>query len=164
MSASRNIHARMIWKLLRAPVIFFDSYSIGTILTRFSKDITVTDFLLPMQLNFLLITTFKIIVFLIFIIISLPWNLITVVVITVPMYLIKRYQRIALSDTQRIESISKGPVNTRYSSAIDGITTIRVYRKTKYFIDGFMRDSDLNASAKFTSNAVSRWLGIRLQL
>jgi ATP-binding cassette, subfamily C (CFTR/MRP), member 1 len=35
----------MAWKLLRAPVIFFDSNPIGTILTRFSKDIAVTDFM-----------------------------------------------------------------------------------------------------------------------
>jgi ABC-type bacteriocin/lantibiotic exporter with double-glycine peptidase domain len=57
----------MAWKLLRAPVIFFDSNPIGTILTRFSKDIAVTDFMLPMLLNYTLITFFKALMLIIFI-------------------------------------------------------------------------------------------------
>ena len=160
--SSKKIHNKMVWSLLRAPVIFFDSNPIGTMLTRFSRDIAITDFLLPMLLNFLLITGFKIIVTVIFIIITVPWNLITIVIVFIPMFLIRRYTRLAQSDTQRIESISKGPINTRYSSALDGITSIRVYGRSQYYTEGFMHDSDLNASAKFTFNGVTRWVGMRL--
>ena len=38
-SASKNLHSNMVWKLLRAPMHFFDTNSIGTILTKFTKDI-----------------------------------------------------------------------------------------------------------------------------
>jgi enoyl-[acyl-carrier-protein] reductase (NADH) len=73
------------------------------------------------------------------------------------MYLVRRYSIISQNDTQRLDAITKGPMNTRYSSAIDGITSIRAYAKEQYFIDKFMIDSDLNASAKFTYNGIARW-------
>ena len=45
-SSSKNLHSKMVYKLLRAPLHFFDSNSIGTIVTRFSKDIqTLSKFL-----------------------------------------------------------------------------------------------------------------------
>ena len=125
----------MVWKLLRAPVVFFDSNPIGTILTRFSKDISATDFMLSFLVTYALITGFKVLATIIFIIVSVPWNLVTLVIVGIPMHLIRRISIIGQNDAQRIESITKGPLNTRYSSAIDGITSIRAYKKEDYFID-----------------------------
>lgn len=39
VSSSKTLHSKMVYKVLRAPMHFFDSNSIGTIVTRFSKDI-----------------------------------------------------------------------------------------------------------------------------
>lgn len=38
-SSSKNLHEKMTWKVLRAPMRFHDTNSVGTILTKFSKDI-----------------------------------------------------------------------------------------------------------------------------
>ena len=38
-SSSKNLHSRMVYKVLRAPLHFFDKNSIGSIVTKFSKDI-----------------------------------------------------------------------------------------------------------------------------
>ena len=154
----------MVWKILRAPVVFFDSHEIGTILTRFSKDIHVTDYMFPFQLNSLLSAGFRVIMSVIFIIVAIPYNAITLGIVFIPMYILRKKQRLALLETQRIESSSKGPVNTKFSSAINGLKTIRAYNRTGMFIDQFMKGSDHNASAKFTYHAVARWLGIRLNL
>jgi ATP-binding cassette subfamily C (CFTR/MRP) protein 4 len=164
LTSSQRIHTHMVWKMLRAPVVFFDSNPIGTVLTRFSKDIGVTDFILPQMINFLLITLFKVTVIAIFIIAIIPWNIIIILIIIVPMYMIRRYSMTAQNDAQRLESMSKGPINTKYSSALDGITTIRAYQKQNYFIDSFMIDSDLNSAAKFTLNGLQRWSAQRLDL
>jgi enoyl-[acyl-carrier-protein] reductase (NADH) len=80
------------------------------------------------------------------------------------MYFIRKYQQLAQSDCQRIEAISKGPVNSRYTSAIDGITTIRVYHKEQYFYDSFLVESDINSSARFTLAGVIRWFIMRLDI
>ena len=38
-SSSKALHKKMTWKILRAPMHFHDTNSVGTILTKFSKDI-----------------------------------------------------------------------------------------------------------------------------
>ena len=118
VTSSQNIHTQMVWKLLRAPVIFFDSNPIGSILTRFSADIMTTDFALPRDLDMFLISGFKVIATTIFLWITVPINLISVIIILIPMYWIRRYQRLAQSDCQRIEAISKGPLNTRQANLL----------------------------------------------
>jgi len=51
---SRNLHKLMIEKVLRAPIQFFDNTPIGRILTRLSQDISCFDFLLPLNMSFVL--------------------------------------------------------------------------------------------------------------
>lgn len=38
-TSSKSLHESMVWRLLRAPMSYFDTNSIGKILTRFTKDI-----------------------------------------------------------------------------------------------------------------------------
>ena len=101
---------------------------------------------------------------LILIIIIVPYDLVMIAIIAVPVYLIRRWSIIAQNDTMRLDAMSRGPINTRYSSANDGITSIRAYKKYNHFIDGFMKDSDLNANTRFTYNGLTRWSGIRFDL
>jgi len=154
----------MVWKLLRAKITLFDSTPIGTIMTRFSKDLAITDFLLPQMTNFALITLSKVTVLIVFIVIVIPWNLIILLLVLIPMLMIRRYSILAQNDSQRHDAMSKGPINTRYSSAIDGITSIRAYNRRDFFIDGFMKDCDLNAGARFCWSVVMRWSGTRTDI
>jgi hypothetical protein len=55
-------------------------------------------------------------------------------------------------------------MSTKCSSVIYCITSIRVYAKEEYFIEKFMGDSDLNDSAKFAYNGVTRWFELRVYL
>jgi len=152
----------MVWGLLRAPVIFFDSTPIGHIMTRFSNDIMVTDFMLPKLIDTFLVYTFKVLSTMIFMIVTVPFNGISMILIFIPMYFVRKHQKLAQVDCQRVESSSKGPMNTRYTSVIDGISSIRVYHLQEFFTEGFMIDSDINSAARFTLAGVTRWFIVRL--
>lgn len=45
--ANTNIHNKMAEKVIRSPIVFFDSNPIGRISTRFTKDLVMLDMLLP---------------------------------------------------------------------------------------------------------------------
>jgi ATP-binding cassette subfamily C (CFTR/MRP) protein 4 len=47
MRTSENLHNDMFWRVLRAPMHFFDIRPVGIILTRFSRDIGLVDTLIP---------------------------------------------------------------------------------------------------------------------
>lgn len=46
-TSTTNLHNDMSYKVLRAKILFFDSNPIGRIVTRFSKDVGVLDFIIP---------------------------------------------------------------------------------------------------------------------
>lgn len=164
LTSSQKLHTDMVWRLLRAPVVFFDANPIGTLLTRFSKDISISDYMLPVLINFLLISGFKVIISLVITVVIVPYDLVMVVIVAVPVYLVRKFSIFAQNDSMRLDAMSRGPINTRYSSANDGVTSIRAYKVHRYFIDGFMKDSDTNSNARFTYNGLSRWSGIRYDI
>ena len=47
LTSSKVLHERILNKVARAKILFFDSNPVGRVLARFSKDIAVIDFLLP---------------------------------------------------------------------------------------------------------------------
>ena len=46
-TSTTNMHNTMSYKVLRAKILFFDSNPIGRVVTRFSKDVSVLDFIIP---------------------------------------------------------------------------------------------------------------------
>lgn len=115
MKSTENIHSKMIWNVLRSPLNFFDEHPLGHIITRFSFDIMQTEDTLPKQLDSFLNSAFRMIGSVIFICVVVPFNFVSLVIVAIPMYFAKKYQQISQSDCQRIESISRGPINSRYA-------------------------------------------------
>lgn len=91
------------------------------------------------------------------VLITVPWMAIPAVFCVIAMYFIRKRNITAQNDSQRIEGMTKGPINTKLGSAIDGLQTIRAYSKQNFFIQSFMRDTDINGDAMFTFFGVSRF-------
>jgi hypothetical protein len=53
------MHTRVVEKLIRSKILFFDSNPIGRIFTRFSKDMAVLDLILPMISGMATLTIFR---------------------------------------------------------------------------------------------------------
>ena len=70
--ASKNLHIRMLDKILRAPQMFFDQTPIGRILNRFTKDLDTVDVSLRFNFRFLLLQVFRTIVSIIIFCIETP--------------------------------------------------------------------------------------------
>lgn len=162
--SSYRLHKTVVWKLLRAPVTFFDSNPIGRIMTRFSKDIMVTDEFLGLILNFTCFTGAKALGIMVLMIISVPWMAIPAVISIIIMYFVRKRCITTQNDSQRIEGMTKGPVNTRLNSVMDGITTIRVFNKEDFFIENFDKDLDINSNAMFLFHGISRHMAMLLDI
>ena len=55
-------------------------------------------------------------------------------------------------------------MNTKLSSVIDGLNTVRAYKKETYFTNGFAKASDINGTAIFTFYGVTRHMGLLVDL
>ena len=162
--SSNILHKKIVWKILRAPIAFFDSNPIGRIQTRFSRDTFILDYLLGFSLSIFSVGFVKVVGISIIIWVNIPWMLIPLIAVVFMMFLIQRRCSLAQNETQRIDAITKGPINTKLGSVIDGLDTIRAYKKEQHFINKFIIDSDKNGNAMFMFFGISRHMVVMMEM
>lgn len=65
---------------------------------------------------------------------------------------------------QRLDAISRSPIQAHFSESLNGATTIRAYGQTARFIDINNLLVDRNDRALIGFTVSQRWLGTRLEL
>ncbi|CAO3566553.1 unnamed protein product [Mortierella alpina] len=164
IQASEKIHARLLDKILRLPISFFDTTPLGRIINRFSSDIFAVDIRIPNKLMDVLLFG-----------ISVSSTLL-LIVFTTPMFtfllpfLIAGYwyvQMCFLGVSRilvRIYSVSKSPVYQYFNESLDGVSTIRAMGVSDRFAEKCVALTD-RMSNNFLSNMSSRrWLDVQLRL
>lgn len=137
INSSSYLHMQMLTSLLTAPIRFFDVNPAGRILNRFAKDIGCMDEVLPYSL----LETAQYIVFTISILVLVSVANFWVIGACVPfaflsLYCFRRQIR-AAREIKRIEAITSSTVCAHVADTVLGITTIRVYKREKEFLDCF---------------------------
>ena len=67
-------------------------------------------------------------------------------------------------ESQRFDQLFYGPINQTFSMVINGMVTLRSYRKFDYFRIDFMKNIEKSANSTFCYIIANRWVGIRLDI
>lgn len=130
---------RMLHAVLRAPVRFFDTSPTGRILNRFSSDVDCMDERLPRDL----LDVFQRLIFTVIAILLVSlvnyWVAIPAVPVVGLIFLLCRYYLRTSRETKRLSLITASPVFSHYVETIQGIETIRSYKKEKDFFTQLCR-------------------------
>ena len=78
--------------------------------------------------------------------------------------ILQAYHRLTAPDLQRLDAMSRSPLQAQLSEALDGSVTIRAFKKQAFFVNTFHKAVDVNASAMLNFDAVQRWLALRIEL
>ena len=139
INSSSNLHMEMLTSLLTAPIRFFDVNPAGRILNRFANDIGCMDEVLPYSL----LETVHYFVLIISILVLVSVANLWVIGACVPFAFLSLYcsrrQIKAAREIKRIEAITSSTVCAHVADTILGITTVRVYKRQKEFLDSFYR-------------------------
>ena len=80
----------MVWKILRAPMHFYDTNSIGSILTKFTKDIAGLEEFIPIH-SFIVVRTFIFIICsTIIILIAAPFVIVVITIAILGVYIVRK--------------------------------------------------------------------------
>jgi ABC-type multidrug transport system fused ATPase/permease subunit len=136
----------------------------GRILNRFTKDQSQADENLPITLFDTLQSALYCVSVLLLICISIPY-LIIIMPFLIYLFNYARNKYLVNSiEIKRLEAISRSPIYVDFSSALEGLVTLRGYRLEKAAERSFQQQLDRNTRAWFSFLMVSRWLGFRLDL
>ncbi|NXR19167.1 MRP7 protein, partial [Cinclus mexicanus] len=162
--AASVIHDRLLQRILKATVTFFDTTPIGRILNRFSSDIYCVDDNLPFILNIFLANIYGLLGMLVIMTYGLPWIGLVLLPLAVVYFFIQRYYRFTSRELKRLYSVTLSPIYTHFSETLSGLSTIRAMRAAKRFeLENQLR-LEQNQRCLFASNTVMEWLDIRLQM
>ena len=129
----------MISAVLKAPVLFFDTNSVGRILNRFSRDTGIMDELLPdVFLDSVQIVLFCIGAVILQTVLN-PWIILPATPLVVVFALIGRYYLKSSRDLRRLEGVNRSPVLSHFSDTLEGLVTIRACKREDAFLETLYR-------------------------
>ncbi|KAG6362037.1 hypothetical protein INS49_010266 [Diaporthe citri] len=135
LRTSRVLFERMTHAILRAPLRWADSVPAGRILNRFTSDAFMVDRRLPGDLANFLHSSFSLVV-------TIAASLsVSLWVIFAGILLMFVYARVASKyinvarEVKRLNSISHSPIYDQFGSVLSGLSTIRAFHRTNFYMD-----------------------------
>ncbi|XP_040892605.1 ATP-binding cassette sub-family C member 10 isoform X2 [Toxotes jaculatrix] len=162
--AATAIHSRLLDRVLKATVTFFDTTPLGRVLNRFSSDLYTVDDSLPFILNILLANVFGLMGMLVVISYGLPWVLVPLLPLALLYHRTQLFYRHTSRELKRLCSLTLSPVYSHFSETLTGLGTIRASGSSARFEEESAKRLEQNQRCLFLSNAAMQWLNIRLQL
>uniref|UniRef100_A0A1A7XY85 ATP-binding cassette sub-family C member 10 n=1 Tax=Iconisemion striatum TaxID=60296 RepID=A0A1A7XY85_9TELE len=162
--AASAIHNRLLDRVLKATVNFFDTTPLGRILNRFSSDLYTIDDSLPFVLNILLANIFGLLGMLVVMSLGLPWVLAPLLPLALLYYCTQRFYRHTSRELKRLCSLTLSPIYSHFTETVTGLGTIRATGSSARFASESTRRLEQNQRCLFLSSAAMQWLDIRLQL
>ena len=127
LTVTSNMYHTMSEKVLRSNILFFDSNPIGRILTRFSKDMAVMDLIAPSLSTMMTYGIFRALAVTISIVAVNYWIAIPIAVSLCYLVYLMTKAQIVLVETQRLDSIVRGPIHSLFAMVVNGLVSIRAY-------------------------------------
>ncbi|KAJ1797263.1 hypothetical protein LPJ59_003251, partial [Coemansia sp. RSA 2399] len=159
--ASKNIHAKLMYTIVRATPRFFETTPVGRIIARFSRDIGVID---GETLNTFLGWVSDIFAVLgVFIIISVvtPAFLSVAAVVFLLYAGISFYYLNSSREIKRIELNSLAPLMSLVSELLEGISTIRAFGMKQCYLKEVINIVEIQNGPYYMFWATNRWLQVR---
>ncbi|KAI9176218.1 hypothetical protein H9P43_006583 [Blastocladiella emersonii ATCC 22665] len=164
--ASRHLHQAAVRRLVYAPLSLFEGTPLGRILSRLSKDVDVTDYLLIDSFRMALRSLTVLLSIVGIMISATPFVAIVVGVLLFVFYYVQRFYRATSRELKRLESLSRSPLYAEVGQAMasTGLATIRAFGEQDRFRARVARHMDRNNRPYFLSFTAARWLGVRIEL
>jgi len=162
--ACRVMYARLQSNVFFLPMHFFWSTPMGRVLNRLSKDTNDIDIMLPLSMQWLMMTLVRVLGILVIISTALPEFLGAVVPFMLLYYMIREYYRRTSVGVQRIESILRSPVYSHLAETLQGVSTLRAFNRTGAWLEVANALICINHRATFAVQAVQVWLSMRLEV
>ncbi|KAG0339639.1 hypothetical protein BG004_006726 [Podila humilis] len=164
IQGSTVLFNRLLTRIFRLPMSFFDTTPMGRIINRFSSDINDIDEQLPEEFNDLFAFISIICGALVLIAYSTPIFLVAIPPLSVMFYFIQDYYIKCSASLKRLNSVSKSPLYQHFSESLAGTSTIRVMRGLQaQFLSQNRARADVVANRWYVYNLGNRWLQVRVE-
>lgn len=162
--AARNVYRAMLTRVLGAPMSFFETTPMGRLLNRFTYDMEIVDFVLSQNMSLLLVSASSYVSGIVVMVGIMPLSALAVIPVTAIYVFLLWYYRRTGTDLQRLDAVSRSPIQSMMTEGMDGAMTIRVLKQEEVFLEKYHRAVDKSTSALLNFVSAQRWLGCRIEI
>ncbi len=189
--ATRYVFNNMLASVLRAPMSYFERIPMGRIMNRFTYDTDVNDVnltqvrrcicmtvvivprtttrphptvVITQVMSMLMISCSWYVAGVIIQCTILPWCFFVIAPVSVMYWVLMKHYRLSGPDLQRLDALSRSPLQSMVSEGLEGSTSIRVFCQADNFVKKFRNNADANCSALLNFVSAQRWLAVRMEL
>lgn len=163
IKACGRVFSTMTHRVLHAPMSYFDTTPLGRILNRFTYDVEQVDITLSQYMSIFIIACSWLIAGQIVMIVVVPYMAIINGLVLIMYFLVLRLYRWTATDLERLNAVTRSPIQAALAEGLDGSNTIRAYQKNDYFADVFRGYVNDNSAAMLNHVVSKRWLAVRLE-
>ena len=163
-TATEGLFQQLLHSILRSPMSFFETTPLGRILNRLAGDVDVVDSGLLAKIMSSTASTFWILSAIIVNICVFPYMAAVLIPVIILYGIISSYFRATGRELQRLDNISRSPLQAHFSESLIGAVTIRSYGAVDRFIKRVDYLMDKNNQAFMAYNTTIRWLSTRLEV
>ncbi|RSL59881.1 hypothetical protein CEP51_013857 [Fusarium floridanum] len=162
--SSNRLHEQLLTSVTRAPLYFFTTTESGSILNRFSQDMTLIDGTLPLAFYLTLDLTLRGIVQTGVVASGATYFGAFLPLSFLALYMIQKYYLRTSRQMRLLDLEAKTPLYTHFTEMIAGLSTLRSFGWSKAFLDeGYQLLSD-SQSPFYMMFCIQRWLELVLDL
>lgn len=164
VSAGRILHDDALKATLAADVRFFDATPVGRILNRFSRDVDSAEHKLPWSFENTVRALFYTIGSVAVLLAILPAMIAVVIPVLVLFARLQASYRSSAREAQRLMSISRSPRFAHFKETLSGLTVIRAFHRTDYFVETFHATLAEYQRMFYSLIVLNRWFSVRVPL
>jgi ABC-type bacteriocin/lantibiotic exporter with double-glycine peptidase domain len=80
------------------------------------------------------------------------------------MFLIVRRSLGPMRETQRKDSLFRGPIHSSFTNVVNGLVSLRAYERLPFFRETFIDQLEKSCNVTFTFYCINRWMSMVLDL
>ena len=165
LQASTTLHSGLIGALMTAPMSFHDTTPVGRTLNRCSKDVDFADTQLRESMSTMMRIFLEVMAVISLVtVVTKGWLAPALVPVLGCYWVMLQFYRHSSRELKRLDSVSNSPIFSHFSETLQGLSSIRAFGVEEQFRRTNERQLDVNHRAYFMSNAVNRWLSLRLEV
>ena len=158
----RRSHKGMFNRVLHAPTSFFDVNPVGSITSRFSKDLEVTDIQISELVNTLLINLAAMLGTCALMCYAAPYLAAALVIIAVMYAVLVRYYQSTNAEQKRLEARNRDPMVCVMGELLSALPVLRAYGCLEELFDEHKGRYGQSARSVYSGRCLQRWFATRL--
>ncbi|OQR83310.1 ATP-binding Cassette (ABC) Superfamily [Achlya hypogyna] len=163
IAGSRALFAAAVWRLLRAPLAYFELAPLATTLPALAKDVGVVDRDLPSTLLMLVHTLVAVAAAMGLAVAAAPLYLVAVVPTAVLLYRVQRVFVPSVIELQRLEKAASAAMETYVQECLLGLRSLHAYRIEDHCMTNYNRLLDAQQRVHILLTATHHWLAVRAE-